>query len=72
MSSGHTPNDLRRLPIDQPMASGRHYLFVEHIDMDVLTNWIVRYLAALDEPSWGELALKVARLGTREFEDYRA
>jgi hypothetical protein len=50
---------------------GRHRLIVEHLDLPLAEQFLSDQIERLDEPSWPELAAKIARLGHWEFEDYR-
>ncbi|MEV6071909.1 Imm8 family immunity protein [Nocardia sp. NPDC052001] len=67
-----TPKGLQRLVDEHGPISGRHYLFVESIDLGFIQKHVENFLGRLDEPSWPELAGKVARFGHWEFEDYNA
>ncbi|MGM7648889.1 Imm8 family immunity protein [Nocardia sp. JW2] len=52
------------------MIIGRHKIIVDRIDLDAVTQYLRGYVAGLDEPTWPELAAKLARIGMWEFEDY--
>ncbi|QIS06580.1 hypothetical protein F5X71_33590 [Nocardia brasiliensis] len=44
-------------------VSGRHALIMERIDLDVVERYVRDFVAQFDEPTWGELAEKIGRLG---------
>ncbi|HEV8626102.1 MAG TPA: immunity 8 family protein [Acidimicrobiia bacterium] len=66
-----TPAWLARTVAEQGPMIGRHRLIVEHLDLPLAEQFLSDQIERLDEPSWPELAAKIARLGHWEFEDYR-
>lgn len=64
-----TPQWIERAVMNGPL-SGRHLVIVKEVDRDAIVQFVEAYLAELDEPTWGELAEKIGRLGKWEFEDY--
>ena len=49
---------------------GRHYLFLEEYDYDVLYNAISNLCSNTSGATWQEVAAKLSRFGKWEFEDY--
>lgn len=50
---------------------GRHYLFLDHYDYDVIRDQIERLCRrATGYDTWGEVAERLSRYGHWEFEDY--
>jgi hypothetical protein len=66
-----TPVWLQRLAAEQGPQIGRHRLIVAEFDLAVAELFLTKQIERIDEPTWGELAAKVARLGYWEFEDHR-
>ena len=53
------------------IAMGRHHLFVREFSYPELEKYVRDYCSSCgEEPAWGALAGKLARLGKWEFEDY--
>lgn len=66
-----TPEGLADLIRRDGIVSGRHRLFMEHIDTARVEAWVQDRLRRIDGETWTEVAEKIARLGFWEFEDYR-
>jgi Immunity protein 8 len=49
---------------------GRHYAFMKRYNYAELERRVRDYCASCQGESWNEVALKVARVGHWEFEDY--
>jgi hypothetical protein len=49
---------------------GRHHLLVPHYDLTAITQTITRFVENCSGPSWKDVALKLSRLASWEFEDY--
>lgn len=65
-----TPSALAEQLRHHPFLIGRHWLFVAELQPDRVTEWVSDRIAALEAPSWRELAEKIGRIGYGEFEDY--
>jgi hypothetical protein len=50
---------------------GRHYLVVDSYDYRRLEGFLRRYVGQCLGNTWEEVAIRLARLGKWEFEDYR-
>lgn len=48
----------------------RHHLLVDSWDWGRVLDYVERFLASVEAPSWPEVAAIVGRLGRWEFEDY--
>ena|ERR1022692_1368085 len=66
-----TPVWLQRRVRESGPLIGRHYLFVEPLDVEVVTSFLVVQVRQLEAGTWTELAEKLARIAHWEFEDYR-
>lgn len=66
-----TPAWLARTVAKDGSQIGRHRLVVEMLAVDTAEAFLRRQVARLEAPTWDELAVKIARLGYWEFEDYR-
>jgi hypothetical protein len=53
------------------VVSGRHFLFMKKYNYTLLREFIESYCNSCRGQSWEEVAVKVARIGHWEFEDYR-
>ncbi len=53
-----------------PVTSGRHYLFVETFNFEILEAYLRNYCSRCADTSWSLVAQKLGRLGKWEFEDY--
>jgi hypothetical protein len=49
---------------------GRHLLIVERFDFPVIRHFLETTVAQMEDDTWHGLALKLARIGHWEFEDY--
>lgn len=54
----------------QDVVVGRHYLIVREYSFPRIVHAIDVFLASCSGENWDEIAIKVARLGKWEFEDY--
>ena len=63
-----TPAALAGLLARDGLLVGRHYLFVEHVNVGRIEDFINDRLRRLDGDTWTQLASKVARIGHWEFE----
>ena len=54
------------------MVIGRHYLFVPGINTERIEAFLNDRMRRLDGDNWRDLAQKIARIGSWEFEDYTA
>lgn len=50
---------------------GRHYLVVDSYDYGRLEGFLRRYVDQCSGSMWGEVAIRLGRLGKWEFEDYK-
>jgi hypothetical protein len=66
-----TPSWLQAEVERRGIMTGRHYLFMNAYDYDVLVNYITSYCDKLTGNSWQEIAQKLGCLGRWEFEDYQ-
>lgn len=66
-----TPNWLYRSLAEQPAIFGRHYLFVQRYDYELIVATIERLCASISCSNWSEVAERLGRYGQWEFEDYR-
>jgi len=55
----------------RPVLMGYHYIFVKIYDIEQLKNFLVDFAQRCEGDSWEEVALKLARIGRWEFENYR-
>ncbi|MBO0853136.1 MAG: hypothetical protein J2P18_05140 [Nocardia sp.] len=51
--------------------SGRYLLVLDHIDVDLIEQYVRDYLRDLDRPTWQGLAAEIGKLGRWEFEGYQ-
>jgi hypothetical protein len=56
--------------VKEAPALGRHHLFVENFNYQVLNDFLQKYCASCEGASWKDVAEKVGRIGKWEFEDY--
>jgi hypothetical protein len=54
------------------MVIGRHYLFVPGINTERIEAFLNDRMRRLDGDNWWDLAQKIARIGSWEFEDHTA
>ena len=54
------------------IITGRHLLIVARYDYGRISEFISNYVSSCYGETWQEIALKLARFGHWEFEDYRA
>lgn len=66
-----TPGWISRRVQEEGIITGRHLLIVTDYRYDQIYRYIVKYLSTCTGNSWQEVAAKVGRLGSWEFEDYR-
>lgn len=59
---------------DGGFFDARHHVVVdvEHFDQRALHSWLEKRVQAVSGDDWTEVGAKLARLGSWEFEDYRA
>ncbi|MGI5490978.1 Imm8 family immunity protein [Microtetraspora malaysiensis] len=65
-----TPAALAEQLQRHPFLIGRHWLFVAELHPDKVIEWLSDRIAALEAPTWVELAEKIGRIGEWEFEDF--
>jgi hypothetical protein len=65
-----TPKYLARRVAQQGPVCGRHLLVVESFDYASIEEWIRRAVHSCEGSTWSEVALRIARIGHWEFEDY--
>ncbi|NYJ04413.1 Imm8 family immunity protein [Petropleomorpha daqingensis] len=65
-----TPDALAELVARDGVVSGRHFLFVESINRDRVEAFIRDRLRRISGDTWSDVAEKIGRLGSWEFEDY--
>jgi hypothetical protein len=66
-----TPDWLRNQLGPTDIKMGRHYLLVKQYDFAALARFVKNFAAECSGATWHEAALRLARLGKWEFEDYR-
>jgi hypothetical protein len=66
-----TPAWVKRRVDSEGVVTGRHLLIVAEYAYDKIYDYIFNYLSACTGDTWQEIATKIARLGSWEFEDYR-
>lgn len=49
---------------------GRHRLIVLHYDLNAITQTITKFIETCSGETWSDVALKVSRFASWEFEDY--
>lgn len=65
-----TVEGLSELVARDGIVVGRHYLFVESINVRRVEEFVRDRLRRIDGDTWAELADKIGRIGLWEFEDY--
>ncbi|WP_026554255.1 Imm8 family immunity protein [Arthrobacter sp. 35W] len=66
-----TPAWLQQLVERDGPMTGRHTLIMDTLDLVEARRIIVRWITALDAPTWVEISDKFGRYAHSEFEDYR-
>lgn len=66
-----TPAWLERQLKANGIIDARHHLIVGEFDLPRLQRFLTEYGNQCAAETWGEMALKLSRLGKWEFEDYR-
>lgn len=66
-----TPKWLLQNHNESDVIFGRNYLIMFEYSFERLFEKFEKYISALNEDSWEELAIKISRIGKWEFEDYR-
>jgi Immunity protein 8 len=67
-----TIDALAKLLLRDGMVIDRHYLFVPGINTERIEAFLNDRMRRLDGDNWRDLAEKIARIGSWEFEDYTA
>lgn len=57
---------------EQGFVLGRHHLIVHHYDWKLIDRTIRQLIENVSGDTWAEIAMKIARIGQWEFEDYVA
>ncbi len=66
-----TPKWLIANHLKSEIIFGRHYLIVFEYNYQNILKRLEKYINSLDGNSWEDFALKIARIGYWEFEDYK-
>lgn len=66
-----TPDWIRDCYLEQEFAWGRHLLIVKEFDIQRIKAFISAYVNRQSGKSWAEVAVKVSRIGSWEYEDYQ-
>ena len=65
-----TPKRLAKTCERDGLVWGRHHLIVPHYDLKTITQTLVKFVEGCSGDSWPDVALKVSRLASWEFEDF--
>jgi hypothetical protein len=65
-----TPEWLRQRMNGSKLYSGRHHLICSEFNFDALSDYLKRCAKEAAGADWKEIAIKLARVGKWEFEDY--
>lgn len=52
------------------LVNGRHHIIVYKFDLEQIRSFLVAYAKTCTGKNWQEVAVKLSRLGSWEFEDY--
>jgi hypothetical protein len=65
-----TPKWLARVCEENGFAWGRHHLIVPEYSLSQITQRVTRFVENSSGSSWSEVATKLSRIASWEFEDY--
>lgn len=66
-----TIKKLKTILEDQSFRFGRHIIFVQYFDWSIVRQAISQVVSSAQGDTWDEVAMKIARYGQYEFEDYQ-